>query len=76
MQSVTKMVHSKYNRVSMIIVREQDSTNGETAINKLCKGDGSTYNKVTAATIDKDFEKATKRILGQQANETTGSPYY
>ena len=65
---ITKMVHSKYSRVSMVIVRERDSTNGKEAIKKLCKGAGSTYNTITAATIDKDFAKATKNILAQQAN--------
>ena len=43
-------------------------TNGEEAIKKLCKGAESTYNKVTAANIDKGFAKATENILAQQAN--------
>ena len=60
--SVSALLHSTYNRVSMIICRERDSNHNEAKINALCKG-RNTYNKVASSTFDADFDAATANIL-------------
>ena len=62
MDSIRALVHANYNRVSMIIVREKDSTYNDDKINGLCKGAGS-YIKANYNTMDVDFDKATARVL-------------
>lgn len=60
--SVSALLHSTYDRVSMIVCRERDSNHNEAKINALCKG-RNTYNKVASSTFDADFDAATARIL-------------
>ena len=60
--SIRALVHANYNHVSMIIVREKDSTYNDDKINGLCKGAGS-YIKANSNTMDVDFDKATARVL-------------
>ena len=60
--SVTALLHSTYDRVSMIVCREKDSNNNMDKINNLCQGN-NTYNKVLATTFDADLDAATARIL-------------
>jgi len=62
MDSIRALVHANYNHVSMIIVREKDSTYNDDKINGLCKGAGS-YIKANSNTMDVDFDKATARVL-------------
>ena len=60
--SITALLHSTYDRVSMIVCREKDSNNNMDKINNLCQGN-NTYNKVLATTFDADLDAATARIL-------------
>ena len=60
--SITALLQSTYNHVSMIVCREKHSNHNEDKINALCQGQG-TYNKVQSETFDSDFDAATARIL-------------
>ena len=63
MAEITQQLHSCYDKVNMLIVRElADSKNNENKILALCKG-SDTYHKVTSSSIDNDMDQATKKML-------------
>ena len=61
-ESVTKLVHATYDRVSMVVCREKDNDHNLEKINALAKGD-NTYLKVLGSNFDNDINAATRQIL-------------
>ena len=69
MAGITQQLHSCYDKVNMLIVRERDSTNNDNKILSLCKGSG-TYHKIIASSITTDMDLATKKMLAWKSCTT------